>query len=70
MTYYVVYMAQIANGSCTGCLTVTTRLPIKTTDDVQMVADIIKKKTKYSNVLVLDWKELEEKPTGNKEAME
>ena len=45
MTYYVVYMAQIANGSCTGCSTVTTRLPIKTIDDVDMVADIIKKKT-------------------------
>ena len=63
MTYHVVYMAENAVGSCTGTSTVTTRLPIKTADDVRMVADLIKKEIKSPKVLVLSWKELEGQPT-------
>lgn len=70
MTYYIVYMAENATGSCTGVSTVTTLLPIKTIDDVDMVADAIKKKTKLSKVLVLDWKELEEKQAARAEEQE
>lgn len=70
MTYYIVYMAENATGSYTGVSTVTTLLPIKTIDDVDMVADAIKKKTKLSKVLVLDWKELEEKQAARAEEQE
>lgn len=64
MTYYVVYMAENATGSCTGTITIKLRRPIKTADDVTVVADIIKEEIKSSKVLVLNWKELKENRQG------
>lgn len=55
MIYHVVYMTEYGIGT----ITVKLRLPIKTTDDVKVVADIIKKETKASTALVLNWKKLE-----------
>lgn len=59
MTYHIVYIAENTTGSCVGTTTIKLRRPIKTADDVTVVADIIKKETKTSMVLVLNWKELE-----------